>query len=79
MEMMESEIFEDWHLPNLQLPQPNLALPHSLPDFFCDLANFEDAMDESLARLSLFNVSAMKERQSKAQKYLNPHLALYRV
>ena len=64
---MESDLFEDWHLPNLILPQPNLLpLPPSLSDFLCEVPIFEDAMDESLARLALFNVSPMRESVSKA-------------
>ena len=54
---MESELFEDWHLPTIPLPQPTLTLPNLLSDYFCDVTSFEDAMDESLARLALFNVS----------------------
>ena len=54
---MESELFEDCHLPHLLLPPTIHTLPPSLTDFFCDVASFEDAMDESLARLALFNVS----------------------
>ena len=56
---MESELFEDWHLPNIPLPKPTLTLPNLLSDYFCDVTSFEDAMDESLARLALFNVSGI--------------------
>ena len=79
---MESDLFEDWHLPNLILPQPNLLpLPPSLSDFLCEVTIFEDAMDESLARLALFNVSPMREIVSKATWLLEqkPNLVLYLV
>ena len=55
--MIKRELFEDWHLPHVPLPQPTLTLPNLLSDYFCDVNRFEDAMDESLARLALFNVS----------------------
>ena len=58
--MMESELFEDWHLLNIPpLPKPTLTLPNLLSDYFCDVTSFDDAMDESLARLALFNVSGI--------------------